>query len=84
VALSILTSILAFTYMLSLPKPKIREIENIKTVVTHVEFHPIGYISVAQIDPEWRIKTSDGYVITSRHQFKIGDTIVIKTIKYGE
>ena len=84
VTLSIVSSFLAIMYLLSLPKPMIKETELVKTVVTQVEFHPTGYISVAQIDPEWRVKTDKGYVITSRHHLKIGDTVVIKIIKYAK
>lgn len=83
-AIAVISGIVIW-FVLGLKEPeKPTEILVTYAVVTEVEFHPSGYISVAQIDPEWRVKTDKGITMTSRHQFKIGDTIIVKTIKYGK
>jgi hypothetical protein len=80
----VVSCILATIYITSLPVPHPSEIEITKVVVTEVEYQPSGSISVAQIDPIWHVKTSNGLTITSRHRFVLGDTIIIKKVKYGK
>jgi hypothetical protein len=53
-------------------------------IVTEVEFYQIGSISIAQLDPEWRIKTSCGYAYTLRRPVNLGDTIRVKILKYRD
>lgn len=83
VGLCIIASMSAVIYITTLPK-HIQEVTITKVVVTDVEFHPSGYVSVAQIDPEWKVKTNNGLTITSRHHFAIGDTLIIKKVKFGK
>ena len=55
--------------------------ENKICIVTQVEFHQVGSISVAQLDPEWKVTTDCGETYTYRREVKIGDTIRIKILK---
>jgi len=52
-------------------------------IVTEVEFHQMGSISVAQLDPEWKVKTTCGYTYTLRRPVNPGDTIRVRILKYN-
>ena len=54
--------------------------ENKICIVTQVEFHQVGSISVAQLDNEWKVTTDCGQTYTYRREVKIGDTIRIKIL----
>ena len=62
-------------------KLQVMEIDQV-CIVTEVEFYQIGSISVAQLDPEWKVKTSCGYNYTLRYPAKLGDTIHVKILRY--
>jgi hypothetical protein len=64
-------------------KKRVIKIEQI-CIVTQVEFYQIGSISVAQLDPEWKVKTSCGYTYTLRRKVEPGDTIRVQIIKYRD
>jgi hypothetical protein len=53
----------------------------IKCLVTHVDFHPMQSISVAQLDPIWTANTDCGFAFTSRYKVNIGDTIKLIKLK---
>lgn len=55
--------------------------ENKICIITQVEFHQVGSISVAQLDPEWKVTTDCGETYTYRREVKIGDTVRIKILK---
>ena len=55
--------------------------ENRICIVTQVEFRQVGSISVAQLDPEWKVTTDCGETFTYRREVKVGDTIRIKILK---
>lgn len=64
-------------------KTQVETIERI-CIITEVEYWQPGRKSVAQLDPEWKVKTSCGYVHTLRYKVEPGDTIKIKIIKFKE
>jgi hypothetical protein len=55
--------------------------ENRFCIVTQVEYHCIGSISVALMNEEWRATTDCGEVYTYRREVKVGDTVRIKILK---
>ena len=55
--------------------------ENKICIVTQVEFHRVGSVSVAQVDDEWKATTDCGEVYTYRREVKVGDTVRIKILK---
>jgi hypothetical protein len=60
--------------------PVVVKEENKICIVTQVQFHQIGSISVAQLDNEWRVTTDCGETYTYRREVKVGDTVRIKIL----
>ncbi len=56
--------------------------ENTKCAITEVTYHPIGSISVAQVDPVWKVKTDCNIEMSFRRQVSVGDTITIIKRKF--
>lgn len=56
--------------------------ENITCTITEVTYHPIGSISVAQVDPKWKVKTDCNLEMSLRRPVSIGDTITIVKRKF--
>jgi hypothetical protein len=56
--------------------------ENKICIVTQVEFHRVGSVSVAQVDDEWKATTDCGETYTYRREVKVGDTVIIKILKH--
>lgn len=56
--------------------------ENTKCTITEVAYHPIGSISVAQVDPVWKVKTDCNIEMSFRREVVVGDTITIVKRKF--
>jgi hypothetical protein len=56
--------------------------ESTVCVVTEVTYYPIGSISVAQVDPKWKIKTDCNLEMSMRRSVSVGDTITIIKRKF--
>ena len=70
-------------FIINLPPFPVRiETFNEKDAVVEVEYYQIQQSNVAQIDPEWRVRTEHGYHYTSSKMIRVGDSIDIKIIRY--
>ena len=62
-------------------KHQVEEI-TLDCTITEIEYWQPGRKSVAQLDPEWKVKTSCGRVYTLRYKVEPGDTIHIKILRF--
>jgi len=63
-------------------RPTIKNASYKKCIVTNVVYYGIGQKHTLQTDPEWKITTNCNVRYTAHHEVNVGDTILVKTIRY--
>jgi hypothetical protein len=63
-------------------RPVAKDVSYGRCIITGVVYYGVGQKHTLQTDPEWKITTNCNTKYTVHHEMSVGDTIIVKTIRY--